>query len=175
MFTSDVYVGRDSFSPVKMETVAVADGVRVAHTIRHLDADGYNGSMTRDGETTELEGVISSSMLHGGGMGLPLATLDYQSEPLEFVASMVSFDATYRVVAEWVGREKIEFDGTELEAWLIDVEWHHRESGDVYPPGPDASGGRYWVVRDAPPGFPHVPRYQTDTYAVEFIEDVCPR
>jgi len=56
----------------------------------------------------------------------------------------------------------------------VDVEWHHRESGDVYLPGPDASGGRYWIVTEPPAGFPYVPRYKTDTYAVEFVGGFCP-
>ena len=40
--------------------------------------------------------------------------------------------------------------------------------------GPDASGGRYWVVPEPPDGFPYVPRYKTDTYAVEFVRNTCP-
>lgn len=87
---------------------------------------------------------------------------------------MVGFDATYDVIAVWAGKETLDFHGQKIEARLIDVEWHHRESGDVYPPGPDASGGRYWVVPNPPSGFPYVPRYQTDTYAVEFTAGICP-
>ncbi len=113
-------------------------------------------------------------MLHGAALGLPLAMLEYQDEPLHFKASMVSFDGTYEVKATWVGRAVLQFEGNDIEAWLIDVEWHHNESGDIYPAGPDESGGRYWVVSNPPEGFPYVPRYQTDTYAVEFISGVCP-
>jgi hypothetical protein len=130
--------------------------------------------MVRGEETQELSGSITSDMLNGAALGLPLATLGYQKQPLEFMASMMSFDGTYNVTAEWVGKETLTFDGENVEAWLIDVEWHHRESGDIYPPGPDASGGRYWVVNDPPDGFPYVPRYQTDTYNVEFVRNTCP-
>lgn len=171
--TSDVYFQRPSFAPQRMETEVTSGSMRVAHVERTLDADGYTGLMIQGEEQRELEGVIGSDMLHGGAMGLPLATMEYQSEPLEFLASMMSFDATYEVTATWAGRENIDFDGQTIESWLIDVEWHHRESGDVYPPGPDASGGRYWVVQDPPHGFPYVPKYKTDTYVVEFIEDDC--
>ena len=93
----------------------------------------------------------------------------------ELIASMMNFDASYLVRAEWVGSEMLDFQGRQIEAWLVDIEWHHQELGDIYPPGPNASGGRYWVVPDPPDGFPYVPRYKTDTYAVEFIESVCPR
>ena len=64
--------------------------------------------------------------------------------------------------------------GRDVDVWLVDVEWHHLETGDIYAAGPDASGGRYWVVRNPPPGFPYVPRYKTDTYTIEFIADLCP-
>ena len=69
----------------------------------------------------------------------------------------------------------LNFKGQPIDAWLIDIERHLQELGDIYPPGPDASGGRYWVVPNAPDGFPYVPRYQMDTYTVEFIEGICPK
>lgn len=63
---------------------------------------------------------------------------------------------------------------TSVEVLLVDVEWHHNESGDVYPLGPNASGGRYWIVTDPPPGIPYVPQYRTDTYLVSTLLDGCP-
>lgn len=172
---SDVYFDRSSFAPLRMEMEATKDGIQLAHTERQLNADGYTGVAVQGESSTDLEGIISSNMLHGGTMGLPLATLNTQDAPLEFLASMIGFDATYDVLAEWVGKETLEFEGDEIEAWLIDIKWHHRESGDVYPPGPDSSGGRYWVVPNPPAGFPYVPRYRTDTYAVDFVGGVCPK
>lgn len=172
---SDVYFERASFAPLRMEMEATRDGVTLAHAERQLGVDGYSGVAVQGENSKELQGEISSNMLHGGAMGLPLATMSEQDAPVEFLASMVGFDATYNVVAEWIGKETLEFEGDEIEAWLIDVEWHHRESGDVYPPGPNASGGRYWVVPNPPAGFPYVPRYQTDTYAVEFVDGICPQ
>lgn len=170
---ADTLFDRSSFAPLRMEMEVTKDGTRVAYAERQFTAEGYSGYVERGGDKTALEGTINSKMLHGGAMGLPLATMDFQSEPLEFMASMVAFDGTYRVIAEWAGKETLEFEGQEIVAWLIDVEWHHIESGDIYPPGPDASGGRYWVVPDPPTGFPYVPRYKTDTYAVEFVGDTC--
>ncbi len=170
---SDTFFDRASFAPLRMEMEATLDGERVAYAERELTRDGYTGVLTRGGSTRDLQGDISSDMLHGGAMGLPLATIAYQDEPLQFQASMIGFDATYDVIAEWVGMELLVFGDQEIDAWMIDVEWHHREIGDVYPPGPDASGGRYWVVPEPPAGFPYVPRYKTDSYAVEFIRETC--
>jgi hypothetical protein len=112
-------------------------------------------------------------MLNGAALGLPLATLGFQSEPLEFAASMIGFDASYKVTATWAGKEMIEFEGDEVEAWLVDIDWLHEGLGDVYPGGPDASGGRYWVINNPPEGLPYVLRYKTDTYAVEFLTSTC--
>lgn len=171
---SDTYFERSTFAPLRMEMEATMDGSRLVYTERELDADGYSGFAIQGDQSKRLQGSISSRMLHGGAMGLPLATMDFQDQPVEFLASMVGFDATYVVNAEWVDKEMLEFDGQMIESWLIDVEWHHRESGDVYPPGPDASGGRYWVVPNPPDGHPYVPRYKTDSYAVEFDTRFCP-
>jgi hypothetical protein len=171
---SDTYFDRSSLAPLRMEMEASMGGKRLVYMERELEADGYTGIAMQGDQSKALEGSISSVMLHGGVMGLPLATMDFQDEPVEFLASMVGFEATYDVIAEWVDKETLEFDGQKIEAWLIDVEWHHRETGDVYPPGPNASGGRYWVVRNPPDGYPYVPRYKTDTYAVDFDGFFCP-
>ncbi|MGI9234852.1 MAG: hypothetical protein ACR2RD_14555 [Woeseiaceae bacterium] len=170
---SDTYFERSTLAPLRMEVEATMDGSRLVYVEREFDADGYTGFTMQGDQSKTLQGSISANMLHGGAMGLPLAAMNFQEEPVEFLASMVGFDATYTVNAEWVGREMLEFDGQKIESWLIDVEWHHRESGDVYPPGPDASGGRYWVVPSPPEGYPYVPRYKTDTYAVEFDTHFC--
>lgn len=168
------YFERQSFAPARMELEAKGpDGVTLLSATRTLDHTGYKGAMRRGEEVQPLQGTLNSSMLHGGALGLPLATLDFQKEPLEFAASMMNFDASYRVIATWAGRETLRYDGREVEAWWIDLEWHHDALGDVYEPGPDGSGGRFWVVPNPPPGFPYVPRYQTDTYVVDFLLEAC--
>jgi len=113
-------------------------------------------------------------MWHGGALGLPLATLAADRYPIEFASSMMAFDGTYRTIATLHGTEMLDHDGDAVEALLVDVEWHHHETGDVYAPGPDASGGRYWLVIDPPDGFAHVPQYKTDTYLVSTLIDACP-
>lgn len=168
------YFDRASFAPLRMETEVTRDGERIAYAERVLSADGYSGFTQRGEERTPVSGQVSSRMLHGMAMGLPLAAMDVPDEPVTFLASMISFDGTYEVTATWVGTEVISHGGAEITAQLVDVEWHHRESGDIYPPGPDGSGGRYWIVTSPPDGFPYVPRYKTDTYAIEFVQGICP-
>ncbi len=169
------YLDRHSLAPLRLERrMTAADGSERGSAEHVLTESGYKGRVAQGDKTKQVAGKANSTMLHGNVMGLPLATLDYQDQPLEFAASMISFDATYKVTASWVGRENLDFNGTKVEAWMVDVHWVHQEIGDVYPGGPDESGGRYWLVQNPPDGFPNVPRYKTDTYAVEFVPGVCP-
>ena len=87
---------------------------------------------------------------------------------------MMGFDATYRTVATIVGRDRIAHEGQSVDALMVDIEWHHDQSDDIYPPGPDASGGRFWLVAEPPEGLPYVPQYQTDTYLVSTLIERCP-
>ncbi len=171
---ADVFLDRSSLGPVRMEMQASREGTTLVNAVRVLNEDGYIGLAVQGDKQKELQGAVTSRMFHGGALGLPLATLPRQSEAIRLNASMIGFDGTYDVIAEWIGEESILHEGAKVDALLVDVEWHHHESGDVYPPGPNASGGRYWIVPEPPNGFPYVPRYQTDTYAVEFISGVCP-
>ncbi len=172
---STTYFDRPSLSPLRLEQEVRATEDQSAINVEHvLGPDGYSATMTRDGATKQAAGAITSEMFHGGILGLPLAMLDWERGSYDFEASMMSMKATYAVTATLAGREMISHDGKEVEVLLVDVEWTHNELGDVYPPGPDASGGRYWLVQDPAAGMPYVPRYKTDTYTVEFIGDICP-
>ena len=170
----DMYFDRESFAPLFQEQEVLRGTETMVYRERKIEADGYYGIDSQGGAVKEVRGKISSAMLHGGAMGLPLATLPYQGEPLTFAAAMLSFDGTYEVTADWVGTDELQHEGKTIELWLIDVAWLHHETGDTYPPGPDASGGRYWIANSPPTGVPYVIRYKTDTYAVEFEKAVCP-
>ena len=138
------------------------------------EEDGYTGKRARGDSQQTVMGEASSKMYRGMNFGLALATLDPATQlPAKLSASMVSMNATYDVIVTYAGTDTFEFEGKKIEAWMADIEWHHLGLGDVYPPGPDASGGRYWIVSNPPEGFPYVARYQTDTYVVEFQTGVC--
>ena len=173
--SATTYFERASLSPLRMEQeVFTPDGARAASITRELSETGYSASTLRDGESSTKTGAVSSKLFHGGALGVPLATLDYDDAPFVFGGSMIGFDATYEIKASLAGRKKIKFGGAKIEILLVDVEWRHNEIGDIYPPGPDASGGQYWIVQNPPVGFPYVPRYKTDTYAIEFMPETCP-
>jgi len=172
---STTFFDRASLAPLRMEQeVTGPDGEMLAGASRVLNAQGYSGTSRRGDQVTDLSGLVNSNMWHGNTLGLVLATIDPPSYPVEFASSMIAFDGTYRTIATLAGRKTLGHQGTPVEALLVDVEWHHNESGDVYPPGPDASGGRYWLVTNPPPGIPYVPQYRTDTYLVSTLLKDCP-
>ncbi len=157
------------------QEIRLADGTKAASAEYVFDQSGYHGKKVRGEEIKKVNGSLTSGMLNGAGLGLPLASLEWQDKPLSLLSSMIGMDASYDVTATWAEKEKLTTpEGAQVEAWLIDVEWKHRELGDIYPPGPDASGGRYWIVQQPPEGFPAVVRYKTDTYVVEFVSEFCP-
>ena len=166
-----------AFAPRKLDARhANGNGDVLAASEFEFTEEGYSGSRTQGGQTNEVNGHVNATQFAGTTMGLPLASLGWQDEPLEFSASMVSFDGTYDVIATWTERITLETaNGASYEVFHVDVHWHHRETGDVYPPGPDATGGRYWLVPDPPEGIPYVLRYKTDAYAVEFEREYCPQ
>ncbi len=168
------YFRHDSLSPIRMELeVADADNNQLAASERELTRAGYSGYVIRPGaDKQEVSGTLSSQMYHGAVLGLPLATLDYTKSGYELDSSMMNFDAHYRVIATSDGTEDLVHDGKTYSMTRVDVEWHH-DNGDIYPPGPDGSGGRYWVLRENATDLPQVIRYKTDTYAVEFFPDTC--
>ena len=169
------YLDHESLSPRRVELhVYSAKNQELAAASYEFGADGYTGTKTQGDDRELLSGSVTSNFYHGMHLGLPLVTLDLPGDlPAEMPASMISFDATYRVIATDAGTDTFQIGDKSIEARMIDVEWHHLGLGDVYPPGPDASGGRYWVVPDPPEGVPYVPRYKTDSYAIEFVADTC--
>ena len=170
---ANVYLDRQTLAPQRLESEIVRNGERVRGMSVRFASGGYEGTRTGPDGDSDVTGAASNTMLHGMALGLPLAAMGPQDTAIRVGASMVAFDATYDVTATWVGPDELLHDGQVVESWMVDVDWHHRENGDRYPPGPDASGGRYWVVSDPPSGFPHVPIYKTDTYAVEFVSRFC--
>ncbi len=123
--TATTYSDLHSFALQKMEMVSRgADGAMLASAEYLFDEEGYSGSKARGGESKKVSGTLSSNMLNGMTMGLPLATLPWQKSPLTFLASMINFDASYEVIATWVQEDVLHTqDGGHMPIWLLDIEW----------------------------------------------------
>lgn len=172
---STTFFDRATLAPRRMEqAVTGPDGTTLASSSRVLDEEGYSGVSRRGDEVSNLSGLVNSNMWHGNALGLVLATIAPETYPVEFASSMIAFDGTYRTIATLAGRETRNHRGSSVEMLWVDVEWHHNESGDVYPPGPEAAGGRYWIVPNPPSSMPYVPQYRTDTYVISTLLDNCP-
>lgn len=171
----EVTLSKNTMMPSSSKVeISTPDGNPAYVAVHHIGTDGYNGYVTRGGETKQVSGSINNQMLHGGTMGLPLASLRRVDGQVSFDASMLQFDGTYKVVAKWVGSETLLVNDQSVTVQWVDVSWLHNESGDIYKMGPNESGGRYWLINEPAEGMPYVLRYQTDTYAIEFVKDRCP-
>lgn len=169
------YFDRATLAPVRLEREFLApDGRTLASRNFDFGENGYRAEIFQKGETTAKSGALSSNMYSATTMGLPLSTLAFDEKPVEFTALMTNFDASYAIRATKTGQETIQSDNGAIPVDWIDVEWKHNEIGDIYPPGPDASGGRYWITRSAVDGYPRILRYKTDSYVVEFVPKYCP-
>ena len=173
--TSTSYVDHATLAPMQIHVVVYGpDRTRQQSATYELGPDGFTGTKTTKGQRETVSGKVTSESYSGTAFGLSLATLNLEDQlPIELPAAMIAFDANYRVIATDAGQKTLSIGGKQVEAVLVDVEWHHLELGDVYPGGPDASGGRYWIVTNPPDDVPYGPRYKTDSYAIEIEPETC--
>lgn len=153
------------------QTVTGPDG-GASRNARLLFSD--EGYAVQVGDETRQGGNISSEMYAGAFLGLPLSTLDMSKGPYRLDAGMLAVQGTYRVRATLAGGETLSLENGPVETQLVDVWWLHNESGDIYAPGPDGSGGRYWILASPNDQLPRVLAYKTDTYAIEYAPMTCP-
>ncbi|WP_164118112.1 hypothetical protein [Sphingorhabdus sp. Alg239-R122] len=169
------YIDRSSLAPLRTErTFKAPSGEVLAHQQWVFDDNGYKANIFQQGKNIEKEGMLSSKMYDAMILGIPLSALDFTKGSYSLQALMTNFNASYMITASKVGEEVIEHNGQEVAVNWIDVKWLHEQIGDVYPPGPNASGGRYWITKNKVRNFPRVIRYQTDSYAIEFLPKTCP-
>lgn len=173
--SASYFLDRGSLSPIMTErTFQAPDGKIVASQQWMFDENGYHAMIFQQAKKVEKTGRLSSQMYDAMILGIPLSTLSYGSTPFALKAFMTNFDGSYQLIASKAGEETVSHNGQEVAVNWIDVKWLHEQSGDIYPAGPDASGGRYWITKEATTGLPRVIRYKTDSYAIEFLPSICP-
>jgi|GEM_PF-2839872 len=157
---------RSAFS----QTVTDADGTLSANASIRFSSEGFTVLVENQ---EHPGGAITSNMYGGAYLGLPLSTLDYSLGSFVLEAGMLAVQGTYRVEAIPAGIENMVVGERSVVAQRVDVSWFHFESGDTYEPGPNGSGGRYWLLTSPETGLPRVLAYKTDTYAIEFSPKTC--
>lgn len=122
--------------------ILMADGQEIEQMV-HMPFDGYDGFIL---------GLALS--------GLPLS----DGKEYRLPSVMPNFMAGYWLHATVSdGGDVTLSDGSEQSIWFVDVEWWNINDGDIYPAGPDGTGGRYSIFKQPKSGQPAVYRYQTDT------------
>jgi len=153
-----------------IQKVKTPDGVELGSARLTFSSDGFT---VKVGDEERPGGSISSNMYDGAYLGLPLSTVDYSDGGFALDAAMLAVQGTYRVEAFPMGVETIALVNGSANAQRVDVWWLHHESGDIYEPGPDGSGGRYWLLTTPQTDLPRVLAYKTDTYAIEYSPMTC--
>ncbi len=81
---------------------------------------------------------------------------------------MASAEAKYWAVPRVVGTEEVDLgDGIDHEAWVVELDWWGIGGDTSYFPGggrndSGGTGGRYWILKDPPPGVGRVFRVRTE-------------
>lgn len=153
-----------------IQKVKTPDGTELGSARLSFSSDGFT---IKAGDEERPGGTISSNMYGGAYLGLPLSMVDYSDGAVVLDAGMLAVQGTYRVEAFPMGVETIGLVNGSVYAQRVDVRWLHHESGDIYEPGPDGSGGRYWLLTTPQTDLPRVLAYKTDTYAIEFSPMTC--
>lgn len=153
-----------------IQKVKTPDGTELGSARLNFSSAGFT---IKAGDDEHPGGTISSNMYGGAYLGLPLSTVDYSGGAVALDAGMLAVQGTYRVEAFPMGVETIHLANASVDAQRVDVWWLHHESGDIYEPGPDSSGGRYWLLTTPQTDLPRVLAYKTDTYAIEFSPMTC--
>ncbi len=123
-------------------------------------------------QVSELQVSVSVKGFNASNFGLAIAGLPLAAGyRARLPALMPQLQGSYWTVIEVTGETAFSLpDGTTIDAWLVDVNWLHLESGDIYPGGAEGSGGTYTIAKRIEAGHPRVLRYLTDTSDVRLVE-----
>ncbi len=129
----------------------------------------FTGLVTAaDNSITEIKHPLSMPMFDGQIAGLamaalPLATDKKWSMPM----TIPTMKAEFWLEASVTGKQSMAaHNGQQVEVWVVDALWHNLTDGDVYPGGPEHSGGTYYITVDQQPGQPVVMAYANNSTVI---------
>jgi hypothetical protein len=164
LLTAKVELDLATLAPLRAE-VRTADGEPQGflydwhdYTIRRLDDEGGPPLLSLD-----------AVMLEAAAHDVWMAALAYaEGFTCRLPVVMASTGATYWVVPRVIDDEEVDLgDGTELDAWVVSLDWWGTDADSAYLPGvgrgPSAgTGGTYWILKRPPPGVGRVFRVRTE-------------
>jgi hypothetical protein len=175
IFRGDVSVGAavlrldpSTLAPVKLVQHFADHPQGIQRIQLDFDASGYTRRTTTDGIEAEDRVELPVAAYYGNSFGLAVAALPLTDGYRARLPSVFpAWDGLYWLELTVVGRAERslsdEAGGQSVEVFLVDADWLNVNDGSIYPPGPDASGGRYEIVVDPMPGQAPVWRYISDT------------
>lgn len=170
--TNTTYFDRVTLKPLSIEQrmKGVPKGTPDNRTFKFADKQ-YDVTVIMPDEKTHARTVhMPVNMFNVSNLGLVFAAM-----PLELGAKyrMPSAFPQYQDGMYWmdvsVSGEKTfkNQDGTQTQAWQVDIHWINIKEGDEYPAGPTKSGGAYYIAKKGSKGIPPVPAYVNDSIAIE--------
>ncbi len=112
---------------------------------------------------------VDMGLLKGAAHEAWMAALPYEEGfTAKIPVLMASAQAKYWAVPRVVGSEIVDpGDGTELDAWVVELDWWGMGADNSYFPGGGrndtaGTGGTYWILKDSPTGVGRVFRVRTE-------------
>ncbi len=117
--------------------------------------------VSADGALKSIEHPLSMPMFDGQIAGLPIASLPLElGKKWSMPMVIPTMKSEYWLEATVTAKKLMAAEnGNELEVWVVDALWHNLTDGDVYPAGPNNSGGTYYINVDQQAGEPVVIAY----------------
>ena len=134
------------------------------------DWNTYLIQPSRDGQVAGDPESLDLVSLEAGAHEVWVAAVDWSSYSRAMIPTVLAGGGgKWWAVPRLVGTEPVDIgDGVERDAWVVEMDWWGmgRDHGFFTPGGgvngSAGSGGKYWVLQDAPEGVPAVVRIRTE-------------
>jgi hypothetical protein len=165
LMTAIIYMELETLRPIR----AMAEQPGGSRMGFDYDWDAYVVRPLGAGEDTPPVMTMDLTMLESGAHDVWMAALPFDDG---FAAKLPVLQAStaskHWVVARVVGSEVVDpGDGSELDAWVVELDWWGMGADPSYFPGGGrngtaGTGGKYWILKDPPPGMSRVFRVRTE-------------
>ncbi len=126
----------------------------------------FTGVVTAaDNSTKDIRHPLSMPMFDGQIAGLAIASLPLGTDKKwSMPMTIPTLKAEYWLEAKVTDRTLMAAaNGQQVDVWVVDALWHNLTDGDIYPGGPENSGGTYYITADQQAGQPVVMAYANNS------------
>ena len=170
--TRQIILDRYTLKPIKIDTQIDAgreNNKRGSVVIFH-DKGYVAQDVDEDGKIQSRSIMLPADMYYGMSFGGVIATLPLETGfKVRMPTVFPSWDGMYWLELTVAAEETVQApDDETLAVYRVDAEWLNLADGEIYPAGPNSSGGAYYILKNNHKDIPRVWRYVTDTYEVIF-------